>query len=253
MELDLLNKMKNIVLAAGYATRMYPLTENFPKPLLSIGNDTILDRMLADIDGISSINEHIIVTNHRFFQVFEEWLKTASKRYSKPIKLFDDGSTSNDNRIGAVGDLIAAIKKFEINEDILVAAADNLLDFSLQSLVDFFVLKHSSVIYYLEEKDETRLRKCGVATIDSNGRVVELQEKPSQPKSNKVTPPFYVFRSEDIPLIISSIDNGCKWDAPGNLAAYIAQVSSLYAIEMPGTRRDIGSLEGYYAAKEQAF
>ena len=123
--------MKNIVLAAGYATRMYPLTENFPKPLLAVGTSTILDKMLEDVDSLDDIDEHIIVTNHRFIHIFEEWLTGAIQRYAKPIRLLDDGSTSNDNRVGAVGDLIAAIREFGVNDDILVAAADNLLDFSL--------------------------------------------------------------------------------------------------------------------------
>ena len=88
--------MKNIVIAAGYATRLYPLTENFPKPLLKIGDSTILDRMMADIDAIPEIDEHIIVTNHRFAHIFEEWRKNSN--YSKPITIIDDGTTDNDNR-----------------------------------------------------------------------------------------------------------------------------------------------------------
>ncbi|MBO7325257.1 MAG: NTP transferase domain-containing protein, partial [Bacteroidales bacterium] len=131
--------MKNIVLAAGYATRMYPLTENFPKPLLAIGDSTILDKMLKDVDAMPCVDEHIIVTNHKFYHIFEEWAAKAAEegRYAKPIKLVDDGSTNNDNRIGAVGDLILALKTYDVQDDILVAAADNLLDFSLTSLIDF--------------------------------------------------------------------------------------------------------------------
>ena len=142
--------MKNVVLAAGYATRMYPLTENFPKPLLPVGTSTILDKMLEDVDALEDIDEHIIVTNHRFIGIFEDWRLDAVKKYAKPIRLIDDGSTSNDNRIGAVGDLVAAIRKFDIRDDILVAAADNLLDFSLSSLVDFFKEKGTAVIFYYD-------------------------------------------------------------------------------------------------------
>ena len=243
--------MKNVVLAAGYATRMYPLTENFPKPLLPVWNSTILDRMLMDVDKIDEIDEHIIVTNHRFIGIFEQWLEEAVKRYSKPIRLLDDGSTSNDNRVGAVGDLIAAIKEFSIYDDILVAAADNLLDFSLKSLVDFFHQKKTAVIFYYDEADEQRLHRCGVICLDEKGRVTDMEEKPADPKSHHVTPPFYIYGSADIPLILEAIDNGCQWDAPGNLAGYISRVATLHALRMPGTRLDIGSLEGYRALIEQ--
>lgn len=239
--------MKNIVLAAGYATRMYPLTENFPKPLLPVGDSTILDRMLQDVDALPEIDGHIIVTNHRFIKIFEEWLQEAVNRYSKPILLYDDGSTSNDNRVGAVGDLIAAIRHFDIRDDMLVAAADNLLDFSLASLVEYFKEKGTAVIFYYDEPDEAKLHRCGVICMDAEGRVTDMEEKPAAPKSNHVTPPFYIYGAKDIPLILGAIDNGCKWDAPGNLAGYISRVSALHALRMPGTRLDIGSLEGYRA------
>jgi len=243
--------MKNIVLAAGYATRMYPLTENFPKPLLPVGSSTILDRMMEDVDALDVIDEHIIVTNHRFIHIFEEWLEQAKLRYAKPIKLLDDGSTSNDNRIGAVGDLVSAIRKFDINDDILVAAADNLLDFSLSSLVEFFKEKKTAVIFYYDEPDEVRLHRCGVICMDEDGRVTDMAEKPAEPKSHHVTPPFYIYGAKDIPLILGAIENGCQWDAPGNLAGYISRTSALHAMRMPGTRQDIGSLEGYRAISGQ--
>ena len=122
--------MKNIVIAAGYATRLGELTKNFPKPLLKIGNNTILGRMLDDIDSIPDIDEHIIVTNHKFAQIFEQWAKEVN--YSKPITIIDDGTSTNDTRLGAVRDLQFAIEKAKVDDDMLVVAADNLLFFSFQ-------------------------------------------------------------------------------------------------------------------------
>ena len=134
--------MKTIVIAAGYATRLYPLTENFPKPLLEIGNRTILDRLLDDIDTIDDIDEHIIVTNHKFAHHFEEW---AKQRKGKPLHIIDDGTETNDTRLGAVRDLLLALtgnpdgnSPALINDDILVIAADNILEFSFQGFVDYF-------------------------------------------------------------------------------------------------------------------
>ena len=113
--------MKNIVIAAGYATRLGELTRNFPKPLLKIGESTILGRMLDDIDRIPDIDEHIIITNHRFAHIFEEWASQQS--YSKPVTIVDDGTSDNETRLGAVCDLLFAMDKLSINDDMLVVAA----------------------------------------------------------------------------------------------------------------------------------
>ena len=127
--------MKNIVIAAGYATRLGELTKNFPKPLLKIGDNTILGRMLDDIDMIPEIDEHIIITNHKFAHIFEQWkLGTA---YQKPITIIDDGTETNDTRLGAVCDLLFAMEKLGIDDDMLVVAADNLIFFSFKECVDF--------------------------------------------------------------------------------------------------------------------
>ena len=116
--------MKNIVIAAGYATRLGELTKNFPKPLLKIGENTILGRMLDDIDQIPEIDEHIIITNHKFAHIFEEWAKEV--KYKKPITIVDDGTETNDTRLGAVCDLLFAMDKLHIDDDLLVVAAQQL-------------------------------------------------------------------------------------------------------------------------------
>ena len=166
------------------------------------------------------------------------------------IILVDDGSTNNDNRIGAVGDLILALNTYEVQDDILVAAADNLLDFSLTSLIEFFEKTGTSVIFYYHELDPARLKKCGVAELDDNGRVLSMEEKPAEPKSNCAVPPFYAYSKADLPKILKAIENGCRYDAPGNLAKHISEVSVLHAMEMPGKRIDIGSLDNYLALKD---
>ena len=122
--------MKTIVLAAGYATRLYPLTENFPKPLLEIGHSTILGRMLDDIDTIPEIDGHIIVTNHKFAGMFETWAarRRTPGRAGGDIRVLDDGTSTNETRLGAVRDLILAIETYALDEDLLVVAADNILE-----------------------------------------------------------------------------------------------------------------------------
>lgn len=241
--------MKNIVIAAGYATRLYPLTENFPKPLLKVGSRNILERMLDDIDPIPGIDSHIIVTNHRFAPLFEEWLATVS--YTKPVTIIDDGTTSNDNRLGAVRDLLLAIDRCDVDDDIMVLAADNILEFSLRGFIDYFHEKGTSVIMCHHEPELKRLQRTGVIAVDDNMRVLEMQEKPENPVSNWAVPPFYIYSRADLPLIRDCMNHGCGFDAPGNLAHYLAEATTLHACPMPAGRFDIGSLDSYEEAQKR--
>lgn len=241
--------MKNIVIAAGYATRLYPLTENYPKPLLKVGSRNILERMLDDIDPLPEIDSHIIVTNHKFASIFKEWLSTTS--YTKPITIIDDGTTSNDNRLGAVRDLLLAINDCNVDDDIMVLAADNILEFSLRGFIDFFHEKGTSVIMCHHEPELKRLQRTGVIAVNDEMKVLEMQEKPETPVSNWAVPPFYIYSKNDLPLIKECLDHGCGFDAPGNLAHYLAEASTLHAWPMPSGRFDIGSLDSYREAQER--
>ena len=242
--------MKNIVIAAGYATRLYPLTENFPKPLLKIGERSILDRILDDVDGIEEIDEHIIVTNHKFAEIFNNWVsERKQKPGTKPIRIIDDGTTDNENRLGAVKDLLLAIDEFDINDDIMVLAADNVLDFSFQGFVKFFKQKNTSVIMCHHEPELYKLQRTGVIAVDEDMKVLEMQEKPEHPVSNWAVPPFYIYKKNDLPLIRDCLNHGCGFDAPGNLAHYLVNATTIHAWIMPGSRYDIGSLDSYKEAQ----
>jgi len=236
--------MKNVVLAAGYATRLYPLTENFPKPLLIIEGLSILDRLIKDVDSIDEIDEHIIVSNHKFFHFFEKWAEESN--YKKKITVIDDGSTSNENRLGAVRDLLFAIETKQLYEDdLLVIAADNVLTFSFRGFVDFFKEKQTSIIMTPYEPDIEALKRTGVITIDSNNRVFEMQEKPLEPKSHNAVPPFYIYKKEDIKYIKECVSEGNNRDAPGNLVISMLVKTVFHAWSMPGKRYDIGTQESY--------
>jgi glucose-1-phosphate thymidylyltransferase len=268
--------MKTIVLAAGYATRLYPLTENFPKPLLQIGKNTILGRMLTDIDTIPDITEHIIVTNGRFEGIFRDWAKIGRERAEeisprgstslgrdgntpvissevekshKPIHVLSDGTVTNETRLGAVKDLILAIDTYKIDDDILVVAADNILDFSFRGFVEEFHRKGTSMIMCHHEPEIYKLQRTGVIEVDEDMRVLQMQEKPQVPVSHWAVPPFYIYRREDLPLIKGAIEGGCGFDAPGNLAHYLVDRTPIHAWPMPGGRFDIGSLDTYEEAK----
>lgn len=243
--------MKNIVIAAGYATRLGELTKNFPKPLLQIGKRSILERMLDDIDTISDIDEHIVITNHKFAHHFEEWRQSVQNKYSKPITIVDDGTETNETRLGAVCDLLFALDKLSINDDLLVVAADNILFFSFQEFVDFAKQKGTSCIMCHEQPSIEKLKRTGVVELDAQGKVLGMEEKPAEPKSHWAVPPFYIYLRKDLDLIRGSVDNGCGKDAPGNLAHYMVDHTEVHAWPMSAGRFDIGSLDTYHEACEK--
>ena len=298
--------MKNIVIAAGYATRLGELTKNFPKPLLKIGENTILGRMLDDIDRIPEIDEHIIITNHKFAPIFEQWAKeqgqcsakaegqrdsvkaesqrdsvkgtrsealdlrpltfdlrqvdrpsTFDRRWQKPITIIDDGTSTNDTRLGAVCDLLLALERIPNTppkqgelEGVLVVAADNLLFFSFSEFVNFAKEKGTSCIMCHEQPSIEKLQRTGVVELDENNKVLSMEEKPQVPKSHWAVPPFYIYLKKDLDLVRHSVENGCGKDAPGNLAHYMVEHTTMHAWPMSAGRFDIGSLDTYYEAQK---
>ena len=237
--------MKCLILAAGYATRLYPLTENFPKPLLKVGEKTILDWLLDDLNESKEVDEFFVISNHKFAAIFEGWAKT------KPYKVtvVDDGTTSNDTRLGAVCDVQFAIDKLALDDDMLVIAGDNVLDFSLKKFVAYAKEKNSSSIMRYFEPSEKKLVKCGVVTVDDNDRVLEMTEKSPAPKTHWCCPPFYFYCRADAKLVKAGIESGCGTDAPGSFIAWLCKRSPVFAMEMPGSRFDIGNLESYELVK----
>ncbi|MCQ2183312.1 MAG: nucleotidyltransferase family protein [Bacteroidales bacterium] len=234
--------MKCLILAAGYATRLYPLTENFPKPLLKVRDKAILDWLIEDISD--SIDEFIVVSNHKFASIFEDW---ASDRPEK-ITVVDDGTSTNETRLGAVCDIRFALEqcKPDLSEGLLVLAGDNLLDFSLKTFITYALQKGTSCIMRYFESDPARLRKCGVVTIDpSSDRILSMEEKPAEPRSNWCCPPFYYYTADDAGKIPEAITAGCGTDAPGSLVAWLSSRTPVHAMLMPGRRYDIGTLENY--------
>lgn len=235
--------MKCLILAAGYATRLYPLTENFPKPLLKVQEKTILDWIIDDIETSEMIDEYVVISNHKFAKHFEEWAKQKEK-----ITIVDDGTSSNETRLGAVKDIQFALEKLSLDDEMLVIAGDNLLDFSLTAFVKYAKEKNTSCIMRYYEPEEARLHKSGVVTIDENGKILKMVEKP---ESHWCCPPFYFYTREDAKLIQKGIDAGCGTDAPGSYIAWLSTQVPVHAMEMPGRRYDIGNLESYRKVEEK--
>lgn len=233
--------MKCLILAAGYATRLYPLTENFPKPLLKVGEKTILDWLVDDIAAAGLVDEYVVISNHKFAHHFEEWASSRSEK----ISVVDDGTETNETRLGAVRDIQFAIDALKLDDDMLVIAGDNVLDFSLTHFIRYADSKQSSAIMRYFEPVEAKLRKCGIVEIDSDDKIISMEEKPAEPKSHWCCPPFYYYTKADAQRIPQAIESGCGVDAPGSFIAWLATQTTVYAMEMPGSRYDIGNLESY--------
>lgn len=238
--------MKCIILAAGYATRLYPLTENYPKPLLKVNNKRIIDWLIEDISKSKDISDFYVVSNHKFIKNFEKWNSLNNKN----IKIIDDGSISNETRLGAVKDIQLVIEKEKIDDDILVLAGDNVLDFSLLPFIDYFKEKKASCILRYFEKDFDKIKKSGNLILSSKDKVEKMLEKPRNPESHWCVPPFYIYSKNDLPKIKEAIDNGCNIDAPGSLISYLSDKIDIYAMKMLGKRYDIGNIDSYNKANK---
>lgn len=239
--------MKCLILAAGYATRLYPLTENFPKPLLDVGGKTILDWLVDDIDTAGLVDEYVVISNHKYAHHFDAWAKTKTMK----VTVVDDGTSSNETRLGAVKDIQFAIDKLSLDDDMLVIAGDNVLDFSLTKFVRYAAEKKTSCIMRYFEPSEQKLTKCGVVAVDEEDQIQSMEEKPAQPKSHWCCPPFYYYTKADARLVEKGIASGCGTDAPGSYIAWLCTQTPVHAMEMPGKRFDVGNLESYNKIKEE--
>ena len=239
--------MKCLILAAGYATRLYPLTQNFPKPLLMVGEKTILDWLIDDIDTANLVDEYVVISNHKFAHNFEAWAKEKSQK----VIVVDDGTETNEGRLGAVKDIQYTIDKLGLDSDLLVIAGDNVLDFSLAEFIQYAKEKNTSCVMRYFEPDYQKLLKTGVVTVDDHDRILEMTEKSPSPATHWCCPPFYYYTKEDAKLVQVGIDSGCGTDAPGSYIAWLCKQVTVHAMEMPGKRYDIGNLESYEKVKTE--
>jgi len=239
--------VKAIILAAGYATRLYPLTKNMPKALLKVGNKTILDHILDNVEKIPAVDEIFIVTNDRFYTHFEDWKE--GREGSLPITVYNDGTTSEDNRKGALGDLKFVIDRAKIADDIIVLAGDNLMDFPLVSFYDFYRQVDSDCICVKRIPLEDTGR-FGIVVIDEANRILDFEEKPKNPKSDMGAFAIYIYKNETLKKLEEYLAEGNNPDAPGNFPAWLCKRQPVYAYEFNGTCFDIGTPEAYSEVQE---
>ncbi len=230
--------MKCLILAGGYATRLYPLTLHKSKALLNIKEKYILDYIMDNIiSSTNHIDEFIIITNDTFLDDFKKWHQ--KKKLETKITIVSDGSTCEENKVGAVSALIKTIDYLKINDDIFVLAGDNLLDFSLKYIFDDFNKNNESYIMYYFEPELSKLQKTGVIEIDENNYIINMEEKPIHPRSNYAIPPFYWLKKEDLKILLEIFDENKKVDSMGEIIKNLCTKTKIKAQLMKGKRYDI--------------
>ena len=235
--------MKAIILAAGYATRLYPLTINKPKALLTINEKPIINYIVEQINTIDVVDEIYVVTNHKFIDSFADWQNEIESRAK--ITDLDDGTTSEQDRKGAIGDIAFVIQKMNINDELLVVAGDNFFTYPLKNYYDFYKQKDKDCVCVKVWNDEKTLRNFGIALLDQNNKVLDIEEKPENPKSNTVVFAMYLYQKDTIPLFEKYLSQGNNPDAPGNFPAWLYKQKEVYAYTFKGECYDIGTPESY--------
>ena len=240
--------MKCVILAAGYATRLYPLTKDLPKSLLVVAGKTILEYILVKVEEVPEIDEVLLVSNAKLAGHFNAFL--SGYKGKKPISVIDDGTWDNEHRLGAIADLSLAIERAKIDDDVMVLAGDNLFDFSLKDFTSFFNdVQADCITTYYEESLEA-LNRTGVAELGPKSQVLSFEEKPIKPRSNNAVPPFYIYTKATVKLVQQFINTGQNADAPGRFLAWLVEKKPVYAYQFEGKRYDIGSLDSYAEAKK---
>lgn len=234
--------MKALILAAGYATRLYPLTKDKPKALLKIGDLTILDFVVSQITKIPVIDEIVLISNKIFYDQFLNW--KDSSNHDIKITVLNDNTVSNDDKLGAVGDLNFAIKTLNIDDDILVMASDNVFTFKLEDFYEFYKNNKKDCVIGKKIENKEDLKRMANITLDGH-KIVDMVEKPPVPTSEYAAFASYIYNKETLPLINTYLEEGNNSDAPGNFPSWLYKKQDVYAYIIEEECYDIGTVDAY--------
>jgi glucose-1-phosphate thymidylyltransferase len=236
--------MQVLILAAGYATRLYPLTLNQPKPLLPVAGKPMLEHVIDHLAGVKDLGEIFVVTNQKFVGHFTEW----SEKYSREktafnFKIINDGSTSDADKLGAIGDIHLVVTKEKVKDDLIVVAGDNLFDSSLAPFVEYARAQKTAVLAVYDVGDLEAIKKYNSITLDDQGRITFFEEKPKNPTSTLTGIALYYFPADVVKLIHTYIAEGNNPDQPGRLIQWLYPRVPVHTWRVPGRWFDIGSKE----------
>lgn len=242
--------MKLLILAAGYATRLYPLTLNQPKPLLPVAGKPMIDHVIEKFDDCNEIDEILVVTNNKFTRHFEDWAKkNSSNPQGRSIRVLNDLTTSDNDKLGAIGDIHFVMEKTDLDDDLIVVAGDNLFSGNLTEYVKLASTKGLLVGVY-DVKNLEAIKKYNNITMDENGRVTFFEEKPKDPKGTITAIALYHYPKNSLSLIRQYIAEGNNPDQPGRLIQWLYQKNPVYTYLVKGQWLDIGSKETYEEANK---
>jgi len=240
--------VKAIILAAGYATRLYPLTLNKPKPLLDIGEKPIIEHILDKLREVDGIDEIFVVTNSKFHEHFNKWLNNF--KFDKKIKIIDDKTTSNEDRLGSLGDVKFVINQEDINDDMLVIAGDNLFEFSLKDMSELFKQKGTTIVALYDVEDTELAKQYGIVQVDEKNKMVNFVEKPAEPKSTLSSTGIYIYPKKIIPYLAEFGLGGENTDKAGNFLEWLHKKEDVYCYISDKKWIDIGSIEQLERARK---
>ena len=242
-----------VMLCAGFGTRLYPLTKDFPKPLLPVVNRPVLDYLMDQILPLSGLHAVHIVSNHKFINHYRDWRQSrigCGDPENVSIELHDDGVTTNADRLGAAADLRLVLKRISKPSRVLVSAGDNIYHFPIKPLWEEFVNSTRHYAVALHETDPAKLRRTGVLELGKNDAVQRLWEKPQDPPSTWSCPPLYFLQPSAWQVLDEFVEKGVNLDAPGHFIDYLCQAESVSAFKLNASRLDIGSVETYRKANQ---
>lgn len=234
--------MKAIILAAGYATRLYPLTENKAKPLLEVQGKPIIDYIVEKIEHCAEIDEIYVVTNEKFYNDFCNWQKMRKSK--RRIHIISDKTAENGTRLGAIGDIDYVISTQRVFDDFLVIAGDNVFSFQLTEFIQFYKKYETTVLALYDTKDKKKITgRLGCVELEKN-RIMKFEEKPEQPKTTLAATACYLFPQEDLHFIREALEEK-HFDRPGDLVKFIAEKKPVYGFQFSGYWFDVGTHDEY--------
>lgn len=240
--------MKAIILCAGYATRLYPLTKNMPKCLLPINNKPLINYIVDEINTIPVVDEIFVISNGLFYDKLLDWSKHTSS--TKAITILNDYSTNNNNRLGAISDINLCINTYSINDDTIIIAGDNLFNFKLLDFYNDFIKYNKDSVCVKKFDNKEILKNFAVASIDKNNFITDLMEKPLKPLSDIGVFATYIYKKDTLPLFQHYINKGYNKDAPGYFLEYLYKERDVYCYEINGECFDIGTIASYEQVKD---
>ena len=241
--------MKAVILAAGYATRLYPLTLDRPKALLPVGGKPMLDRLTEQLEHVEGLDEVYVVTNSKFADAFRKW---AAGRSGLPLRILDDATVDDESRLGAIGDLDLTIREAELDDDLLVLAGDNLFSESIAPFPVFALAKGGPALGVYDVGDLDTIRRYSVIELDGDDRVTRLEEKPERPRSALAGIALYFYPRSALRFVREYLEDGNNPDQPGRLVQWLYPRTPVYGWRVPGRWFDVGSKETL-AEADQAF